>query len=179
VEIRPACLKHRMPSRILLISANRCTTPDPVFPLGLAYLTDALHRAGHDTAWLDVLTDEDRLEEMLDSYHPDFVGISLRNIDDVLIRKRQTFFGDLASLSSRIRRKSKAPIIVGGSGFSIFPERLLESSGADFGICGEGEAGFVSLLESLEKHQDVEDIPGLVFRQNGKIQANSTAGHPW
>ena len=168
-----------MPSRILLISANRCTTPDPVFPLGLAYLTDALHRAGHDTAWLDVLTDEDRLEEMLDSYHPDFVGISLRNIDDVLIRKRQTFFGDLASLSSRIRRKSKAPIIVGGSGFSIFPERLLESSGADFGICGEGEAGFVSLLESLEKHQDVEDIPGLVFRQNGKIQANSTAGHPW
>jgi radical SAM superfamily enzyme YgiQ (UPF0313 family) len=167
-----------MPSRVLLVSANRCTTPDPVFPLGLAYLDAALRRAGHDTVWLDILTDEDRLEEVLETSRPDFVGISLRNIDDVLIRKQQTFFGDLASLGSRIRAKSKSPIIAGGSGFSIFPERLLELSGADFGLCGEGEAGFVSLLEALEKRQNVDRIPGLVFRQDGRIRVNPTAVQP-
>jgi hypothetical protein len=36
-----------MPSRILLISVNRCTAPDPVFPLGLAHINAALRRAGH------------------------------------------------------------------------------------------------------------------------------------
>ena len=54
-----------MASRILLISANRCTAPDPVFPLGLAHLSAALRRAGHEVAWLDVLIGLERLGEVL------------------------------------------------------------------------------------------------------------------
>src|SRR5512143_3664493 len=99
-----------MPSRVLLISANRCTTPDPVFPLGLACLNAALRKAGHQTAWLDPLADSERLETILESFRPDFVGISIRNIDDVLIRTRETFFDDAVSLSARIRQRSRCPI---------------------------------------------------------------------
>jgi hypothetical protein len=80
-----------MPSRILLISVNRCTAPDPVFPLGLAHINAALRRAGHETRWLDRLSNADRLVEMLKEFQPDLVGISLRNIDDVLIRQREKF----------------------------------------------------------------------------------------
>ena len=83
-----------MASKILLISANRCTRPDPVFPLGLTHLSAALRRAGHGTAWIDLLANVDRLDEVIDSYRPDFVGMSLRNIDDVLIGKQETFFDD-------------------------------------------------------------------------------------
>ncbi len=90
----------RMPSRVLLISANRCTTPDPVFPLGLACLNAALRRAGHQTAWLDRLVNTDRLAETLRQFRPDFVGISLRNIDDVLIRQQEVFFDELVSLQN-------------------------------------------------------------------------------
>ena len=50
-----------MPSRILLISANRCTTPDAVFPLGLAHLNAALRQAGHSRLWLDSLAGTARL----------------------------------------------------------------------------------------------------------------------
>ena len=64
-----------------MISANRCTQPDPVFPLGLTHLSAALRRAGHGTAWLDCLANVDRLDAVIDSYRPDFVGLSLRNID--------------------------------------------------------------------------------------------------
>src|SRR5512144_1884432 len=162
-----------MPSRILLISVNRCTTPDPVFPLGLAHLNAPLRREGHETTWLDVLANGDRLEETLNNWRPDFVGVSLRNIDDVLIRKKETFFGDLVSLGASIRQKTKAPIILGGSGFSLFPERLLAMAGADFGICGEGEAGLVSLIAALENGGGFSEIPGLVFRQNGGIVVNA------
>jgi len=162
-----------MPSRILLISANRCTTPDAVFPLGLAYLNAALRRAGHTSLWLDSLADSRLLEETLQDYGPDFVGVSIRNVDDVLIRRRETFFDDAVTLGERIRQKTRRPIIVGGSGFSIFPKQLLELTGADFGICGEGEESFVSLIAALETGGDVSAIPGLVFRKNGDIVVNA------
>jgi radical SAM superfamily enzyme YgiQ (UPF0313 family) len=164
-----------MPSRLLLISANGCTTPDPVFPLGLAHLNAALRQAGHEIVWLDVLADIGRFAEALRQFRPGFVGISLRNIDDVLIRKQETFFNDLASLSGVIRRELNCPIILGGSGFSIFPERLLELAGADFGIAGEGESAFPALIKALEKGGDHQGIPGLVFRQGDRIIANAPA----
>ena len=164
-----------MPSRVLLISANRCTTPDPVFPLGLACLNAALRRAGHQTAWLDRLVNTDRLAETLGRFRPDFVGISLRNIDDVLIRKQERFFDELAPLKTAIRQHTDVPIILGGSGFSIFPEPLLEFSGADFGIAGEGETGLVRLIEALNQGGDFAGIPGLVYRHNGRIRMNPAA----
>src|SRR5512146_2959266 len=128
-----------MPCRILLVSANRCSAPDPVFPLGLAHLSAALRRAGHECVWLDTLIDAERLREALRAGRPDYVGISLRNIDDVLLRKQETFFNGLAGLTDLIRRECRCPIILGGSGFSIFPAQLFEFAGVDFGIAGEGE----------------------------------------
>ncbi len=161
-----------MPSRILLISANRCHTPDPVFPLGLAYLNGALNRAGHECRWLDWLIEPERLVETLRNWGPQYAGISVRNIDDVLIRKREVFFEEVAALITAIRRESRCKVILGGSGFSIFPEALLERTGADFGIVGEGETGLVALAAALETGSDYRSIPGLVFRQTGKIMVN-------
>jgi radical SAM superfamily enzyme YgiQ (UPF0313 family) len=164
-----------MSSRVLLISANRCTTPDPVFPLGLAHLSAALRQAGHEIAWVDVLAGLESLEETLETRRPDFIGISLRNIDDVLIGKRETFFGGLASLGATLRRQTRSPIILGGSGFSIFPRQLLELTGADYGICGEGEAALVALLSALENGGGLADVPGLVYRQDGAMQVNAAS----
>jgi radical SAM superfamily enzyme YgiQ (UPF0313 family) len=167
-----------MSSNVLLISTNRCTTPDPVFPLGLSCLNAALRRAGHRTFWFDRLAEPDRFEEVLTSCQPDFIALSLRNIDDVLIRKQETYYAEPAALRAIIRRHTNAPIILGGSGFSIFPRRLLELLGADFGICGAGETGLVALIEALERGGDYRGIPGLVFRQAGKIVVNPATLYP-
>jgi radical SAM superfamily enzyme YgiQ (UPF0313 family) len=161
-----------MPSRVLLISANGYDVPYAVFPLGLAQVNAALRAAGHETRWLDCLADTEPIERTLVEFQPDFVGVSLRNIDDVAFKKRETFYGTLFALCRLIRRHSPARIIVGGSGFSIFPERLLERSGADFGVQGEGEAGLLSLLSVLERGAEYRGIPGLVFRDNGYVRAN-------
>jgi radical SAM superfamily enzyme YgiQ (UPF0313 family) len=63
-------------------------------------------------------------------------------------------------------------VILGGSGFSIFPGRLLEIAGADFGIAGEGESGLVALIDALENKRDFRAIPGLVFRSAEGMVAN-------
>jgi radical SAM superfamily enzyme YgiQ (UPF0313 family) len=165
-----------MSSRVLLISANRCTTPDPVFPLGLAYLNSALRRAGHQTHWVDLLGSSGRLEEALSWFRPNVVGVSLRNIDDVLIRKKETYYGELLSLSETIRQYGRCRFVLGGSGFSLFPKRLLELSGADFGIIGEGEGSLVALLAALEKGEDYRQVPGLVYRLEETVLVNGRAG---
>ncbi len=153
-----------MPSRILLISVNRCANPDPVFPLGLAHLNSALRRAGHECIWLDSLADAADFSEKLQSSRPNIVGISIRNIDDVLIRKQETYYDDVPSLVALIRQKLACPVILGGSGFSIFPRELLDMTGADFGIAGEGEATFVQLIQALERGEQPQYIPGLYSR---------------
>ncbi len=158
--------------KVLLISLNRCDNPYPVFPLGLACLEAALHPAGYQTRWLDQQADAQSVPDVLASFQPDFVGISLRNIDDVVIKRRETFFDPLPELTRQVRAACAAPVILGGSGFSIFPQALLQLAGADFGIQGEGEASLPALLRALEQRADCSAIPGLVYRRNGGIVAN-------
>ena len=161
-----------MSRRVLLISLNRCNTPDPVFPIGLSHLNAALRHSGHETRWFDLQADHGALESVLDEFRPTCVGISIRNIDDVLIRKQETFFSELGTICRDIRRLNPCPIVLGGSGFSIFPKALLEQSGADFGIRGEGEQSLVALLSALREGSDWTKIPGLVFRGNGEVVTN-------
>lgn len=161
-----------MRRKVLLISPNRCTVPEAVFPLGLAQVNAALEQAGHETRLLDSLADPQPLADELRTFQPDFIGVSLRNIDNVLIRKPETFFESLTTICETVRRVHPRPVIIGGSGFSIYPERLLEMSGADFGIQGEGEATFGALLAALDNGADYTNLPGLVYRCNGEIIAN-------
>jgi radical SAM superfamily enzyme YgiQ (UPF0313 family) len=161
------------PFTILLVSANRCTTPEPVFPLGLAHLDAALGKAGHHVRWWDLLTEGNPLQQLPADFKPDLVGISLRNIDDVIIRKQETFVQDVRELVTGFHQKLGCPVVLGGSGFSILPCEALDLTGADYGIVGEGEAPLLSLVEGLAKGEACSEIPGLVFRQAGRISVNA------
>ncbi len=168
-----------MASRILLINANRCAAPDPVFPLGLSHLNAALRRAGHETRLFDLLAEPQPVEEVLRGYQPELVGISLRNIDNVLIRQQESYFAELLTLSDAVRRAHPCTVVIGGSGFSIYPKKLLELSGADFGIQGEGEASLVALVAALRGGGEYASIPGLVYRHGAQIVANPQQASGW
>ena len=162
-----------MVPRILLISANQCTFPYPVFPLGIAHVASALTARGFITDLFDMQVDTGRLHEVIESFRPDYIGVSFRNIDDIQINNTSFYAPLLKEVTEEIRKKSDVPVILGGSGFSLFPQELLELTGADFGIWGEGEESFPDLLECLSSKSGYESIPGLVFRQNGDIVVNS------
>lgn len=166
-----------MATRVLLISLNRCTVPDTVYPIGIAYLSAALRSAGHTAKLLDLLAEPDGLIPVLREFQPEVVGLSLRNIDNVLIRQPEVFFADLPRIVQSIRENHKCTIVIGGSGFSVFPEVLLQKSGADFGIHGEGEGSLVALLAALESGAEPAQIPGLVFRRGERVIRNPGAGH--
>jgi radical SAM superfamily enzyme YgiQ (UPF0313 family) len=128
-------------------------------------------------AWLDLLMERDRFENLLLESSPDLVGISVRNIDDVLIKRQETFVDHLGALVGTIHQKLDCPVVLGGSGFSILPRELLELTGADFGVVGEGEATLPALIEALATSVGYSAIPGLVFRNDAGITLNSRARH--
>jgi radical SAM superfamily enzyme YgiQ (UPF0313 family) len=59
-----------------------------------------------------------------------------------------------------LRKITSVPIILGGSGFSLFPTELMKLTGADFGIVGEGESIFPELLMRLDQGKEINGVYG-------------------
>lgn len=141
-------------SRIFLLSANVTVEPYPVYPLGMAMVAAALAARGHEVRQFDFLA-ADRSEEALVAavreFAPEVVGLSLRNIDNVdsFSAENGWYLAIARTLVARVRETTAAPVVVGGPGYSIMPEGILDYLGADYGIVGEGEKSFPELVEKL------------------------------
>ena len=71
--------------RVLLISANTEKINILPMPLGLNYVAAATQNKGHEVKVLDLMAHADSrlpIEETIESFRPDIIGISVRNIDD-------------------------------------------------------------------------------------------------
>jgi len=136
-------------------------------PLGLGCVAAAAGAAGHTVRVLDLIDAEDMslvLAGAIREFNPEAIGISLRNIDDQNMRSPRIFYTDAAGIIGEVRRLSAAPIILGGAGYSMYPEALLDCSAADMGISGEGENAMVQVLSRLERQEPLSGIPGLYMR---------------
>ena len=156
--------------RVLLISSNRSEIYMRTIPLGLGCVASALRQAGHEVQILDLMGIADvskSLSGAVRQLRPDAVGISLRNIDDQNMRSPRLFLGEAKEIIEQVRCLSPAPIILGGAGYSIFPEAALERSGADMGVCGEGEETFRLVLERMERKEPLAGLPGLYLKGKG------------
>jgi radical SAM superfamily enzyme YgiQ (UPF0313 family) len=92
---------------------------------------------------------------------PDIIGISVRNIDDQVSLHPRFLLEPVKQVVSTCRQNSEAKIVLGGAGYSMFPEHVLAYLGADMGIQGEGEHAFVTLLNKIKKGEDLSTVPGL------------------
>ena len=138
--------------RFLIVAANLCTDPYPVYPLGMSVIAAAAEQAGHTVRQFDLLAHgTGRLAEAITEFQPEAIGISIRNLDTVNSRSNEK---DLLKTPLKAcgicRRNSQAPIILGGPGFSLLPEKIMQLTGADYGIVGEGEDAAIQLLAELE-----------------------------
>ena len=149
--------------KVLLISANTLTTPYPVYPLGLDYVADAIS-ADHEIKIVDInnLGEHGSLGKEIDDYSPDIIGLSLRNIDSADSVNRKGFISEYQQYVKTIRQYSNAPLVLGGSGFTLFPAEVMEALEAEYGIVGEGER-LALLLKAIEKKEDPSCIPGIMI----------------
>ena len=151
-----------MAMRILLISANTLKAPYPVYPIGLDHVAASIHgRHQVNIEDLNVLDGLSRLADRIRELDPNLIGISLRNIDNTDTTDPVGFIGGYRTVVATVRQASNAPVVLGGSGFTLFPRRVLAELGADFGIVGEGER-LNGLIDALEADQNPKGLPGVI-----------------
>jgi radical SAM superfamily enzyme YgiQ (UPF0313 family) len=162
--------------RIALVSANTYRVPYPVYPLGVSYLSSYLsvHLPESYIRLFDFNHEND--EEFacfLREGRFDIVGISLRNVDDVNIFAQNSFIAGYKRIMRIARENTQAVIVIGGPGFSIFPELLFGELNPDYGVRGEGEESLRGLIAALSAGKDASDVEGLVYRDaKGAIRIN-------
>ncbi|UCD31546.1 MAG: cobalamin-dependent protein [Desulfobacterales bacterium] len=143
--------------KVLLISPNIESLPDPVFPIGLAYITAALKQHNIRYQVLDLCFVEDYdavIVSALQHFSPDIIGMSLRNVDNVSYPNYISYFPFYRKIVQIIRQHSKARIVIGGSGFALLPESILHYLQADYGILGEGEYTLAKFINTLDQTKD-------------------------
>ncbi len=153
--------------KTLLISSNTEWINMPTLPLGLALVAAATRRAGHDVCFVDLLHEKDpqqAVRRAISEHEPEVIGISVRNIDDQEMEKPHLLVRQVQPMIEECRASSNAPVVLGGPGYSIFPDEVLSYLGADYGISGDGEIVFPALLEEIRKGEDPSGLPGVHAR---------------
>ncbi len=148
--------------KVLLISANTLTAPYPVYPLGLDHVVHALSPA-HEAriADLNVTGNGAALAGEIRSFGPGMIGLGLRNIDNTDQSASEGFVERHRELARSVRQVTDVPLVLGGCGFTLFPEEMMAVLDADYGILGEGER-LRGLADALESGADPSGLPGVV-----------------
>lgn len=161
--------------RVLLVYSNR--TRDLILPppIGLGYVASATRRAGHEVRFLDLLTARNpqaALHTALRDFRPEVIGISVRNIDNVVHQRLRTHLGELAQFIDLIHATTggRVPIVLGA--------QALQHVDADYAVRGEGEITFAALLAALEAGHDPRGIPGVCTRHGVTLNDSAPARLP-
>jgi len=161
--------------KILLVSANICQEPYKVFPLGMMCLHTYIktHFPNWELHFFDFnIQSYNEFSKLLQQNEFDYIGISLRNCDDVNFYAKNSFVDHYVTICNISRQKSKAKLIVGGPCVSIFPEEILEFLNVDYAIVGEGEKSLTELISNLECGENEHLIEGLVYKKEEQIIIN-------
>jgi len=158
---------------LTLINTNRMAPL--IGPIGIDYVAASAEKAGIDVEVIDLgLADQPEkvLKDYFSTREPELVGLSFRNADDCFWPSADWFVPGLKDTIKTIRAMTKAPIVIGGVGFSIFAKSIVEYTGADFGILGDGETAITALIRQLQAARKFEDVPGLIWQENNRIHNN-------
>jgi len=162
--------------RIAFVSGNRETLPNAVVPIGLLYIMSSTPDR-HEKVLIDVCFDDDphaSLRHKLQELQPDLVAISMRNIQNNDYSGLSDNLAYYAELIQTSKAASPAPVVLGGSGFSVMPRELMEHLKPDFGVSGEGENAFPQLVSALENGgKDLAAIGALYYWQGDELVVNA------
>src|SRR5262252_2435680 len=105
----------------------------------------------------------DEIESEIAEIRPDVVGIA---------SLFTPYYREVLEVAARVKKQTRAIVIVGGSHASAAPAALLSSPHVDFVIRGEGERPFVEFLRALRQQTSVERVPNLAYKKDDEFVLN-------
>jgi anaerobic magnesium-protoporphyrin IX monomethyl ester cyclase len=100
------------------------------------------------------------LRENLEEFRPDLIAMNLTSVP----------MRECAEVTRRIKEWFDIPVIWGGSGPTIEPERAIEH--CDMICVGEGEELIVELADALDAGRDYSNLRNLWIRKDGQVIRN-------
>ncbi|MFA5033855.1 MAG: radical SAM protein [bacterium] len=131
--------------------------------LALAVLAAPLVKAGHNVKILD-LNKEPPLDTVLETFSPDFVGITFTTL----------LFEETRRICQTIKSYSKEIVIIsGGAHSTALPEETLKELDIDIAVIGEGDFSLLKIING----ENLNNIPGIAYKKRGEIKMNPCAGY--
>jgi radical SAM superfamily enzyme YgiQ (UPF0313 family) len=154
--------------KVLLVNTNAEKAPYPVPPIGLCLLASAIKQKYEVRVFDGLFKGPGLLNGVIREFAPDYIGLGVRNVDNVVIDNSIYYLDAVKEdFVKPVRQATNAPLIAGGSGFSVFPFEIVEQFDADYGIVGEAEEALLLLLEALDRNEDCAGIPGVISKKHG------------
>ena len=137
-------------------------------PYNLALLAAITEQQGHEAKIIDGELEKinlNKIVEMSKEYKP-----------DVVVLTGMTPFYNIAVECAQLLKANNvsAKICVGGQHITIVEEKAMKD-GIDYGFVGAGEESWVKFLQAMEQKIGLNDVPGLIYRENGFIKKNKRA----
>ncbi len=151
-----------------VIEHNRGYNP-PLGILSLAACVDQLCNGEHEVQALDCQPKQwsyDQLDEFFRDNAFDVVGVTAMTFTLI----------DVIKTTKIIKKwRPNCKVILGGAHVHIFPEETICLDSVDYLVQGEGERGFLQLLEALQGRRAFAEVDGLVYQENGGVINNGIA----
>ena len=131
-------------------------------PLSLAWVAAIAERAGHEVIIIDARTlrlSKEDVADRLRSFGPDIIGFMMTTY----------MFRETLEWIRYLKERLKVPVMVGGYNLRVYPVESLSPPEIDFGVVEHADVTVPRLLEELEGGRNFSDVPGLVYREDGKV----------
>lgn len=131
-------------------------------PLSLAWVASIAEKAGHEVTLIDARTLRLSKEDVLDrlrEFGPDMIGFMMTTY----------MFRETLEWIRYLKRHLKVPVMVGGYNLRVYPRESVTPEEIDFGVVEHAYYTVPKLFEELGGSGRLSDVPGLAFKDNGKI----------
>ncbi len=132
-------------------------------PLSLAWVAAIAEKASHEATIIDArtlrLTPAEVLKQ-LKAFKPDLLGFMMTTY----------MFRETLAWAAYLKENLKVPVVLGGYNLRVYPKESLMNGVADYGVVNSAYYTLPRLLEELEGGRHFNDVPGLVYKNNGKIR---------
>ena len=133
-----------------------------LMPVGLTYVMTAVKKAGFEFDLIDMDIDDLTVQDLEDIFKQ-------KVYDVYAFGCIVTGFNLACEISDLIKTINPGALIVAGNSVATsIPELLLENTGVDIAVLGEGDITIVELLYCIQKGGDLRSVDGLALAREGK-----------
>ena len=130
------------------------------FPLGIAYVSASMKKAGFDVETINLNHVDEEIKEIIPKLIKD------KNIDVVLTGGQSFLYSVINEITLCVKNfNSNIKTIVGGGIITADPQVAMKAlKNVDYGIIGEGEETVVDLCNCIENNYEVDNVLGIIYK---------------